>query len=159
MKKSILDEVKKTQESNKDKKFLSHFLIGVDCMDNGLPNGSMTLSSGSPFETLGMIELLMINLVNIKEDILKKLSQKEHHSQEQKIDKLLSNLPLALRTKIKSIKERMEKAVENLDQKELDACKKELENLEEDHHNNKKDDDDDDDDKGFNINDFKGGIA
>jgi len=158
MKKSFLEEFKEVQnklDRNGDN-YNSHFIIGVDIQEDGSPNASIMISNGAPFNTLGMIDLLMKNLQDVKKDVLHKLSTKYQKDIRLDSDSLIDKLPEEIRDKVISIKTRMDAAMENGDEEELRKLKKEILNLKNPFSNNndKKDDDDN-----FNISDFKGGMA
>lgn len=168
MKKSILNELKDYQERISDTKiFNSHFMVGVDLTEDGTPHASMMISRGKPFETVGMIDILITNLKDKKKEILSELSQKkkeiekeENSFNSQKINDALRHLPKGLRDKITDLKKRLDLAYENNDQDALDKIKEELENLKNpDNDYDNHDDNNDDDDDNFNITDFKGGLA
>jgi hypothetical protein len=157
MKKSFLEEFKGLQDKldNHAENYNSHFLIAVDIEEDGSPNASIMMSHGTPFNTLGMIDLLIKNLQDVKEDILDKLSTKsQRESQQMNAESLIDTLPKNIRDKVRSIKERMDKAMEEKDHDELLRIKKEILDLK-----NPFSSDDDDDEDNFNINDFKGGMA
>lgn len=163
MKKSFIEELRDAQEKldNNHSNYSSHFIVGVDLDSNGLTNSSLMISHSKPFEALGMIELLMKNLKNTKQEILNKLSTKNvRKNRQESFDVLndesmgvLNDLPEDLRNKILSIKDRIRDAIENDDTEALQRIKDEVLDLK----NESESGDDDDDD--FNINDFKGGLA
>lgn len=164
MKKSFIEELRDAQEKldNNHSNYSSHFVVGVDLDGNGLPNSSLMISHSKPFEALGMIELLMKNLKNTKQEILNKLSTKNvRKNRQESFDVLndesmsvLNDLPEDLRNKILSIKDRIRDAIENDDTEALQRIKDEVLDLK-----NESESGDDDDDDDFNINDFKGGLA
>jgi hypothetical protein len=167
MKKSILDELKEYQKKISDfKSFNSHFMVGVDLTEDGIPHASMMISRGKPFETVGMIDILVKNLKDKKKEILNQHSQKKREKQDnensfnsQKINNALKHLPKGLRDKITDLKKRLDLAYENSDEEALNKIKEELENLKNPDNDYDNHDDNDDDDDNFNITDFKGGLA
>lgn len=159
MKKSFLEEFKEVQNTldrNADN-YNSHFIIGVDLQEDGAPNASIMISNGAPFNTLGMIDLLIKNLQDVKKDVLHKLSTKYQKDVKLDSDSLIDRLPEEIKDKVISIKKRMDAAMDNGDAEELRKLKIEILNLKNPFSNN--DDKKDDDDDNFNISDFKGGMA
>lgn len=158
MKKSFLEEFKNLEEKleKNGEDYNSHFFVGVDIEEDGTPNASIMMSHGTPFNTLGMVDLLIKNLTDIREEILEKLSTRSQKQARENVDNLIDKLPRDLREKIATIKTRMDDAMERGDEEELKKIKKEILGMKNPF---KSDDDDDDDDDSFNINDFKGGMA
>jgi len=153
MNKSFIEELKTAQEKlEKDNThYNSHFLVGVDVTKDGTPNASLMISHGRPFETLGMIDLIMQNLQDTKKEILKKLSTKRQRNTSNRVDELLDELPDELRSKVMSLKSKIDDAISRGDKDALDKLHKELLNF-------KHDPFPEDDGDGFNINDFKDGL-
>ncbi len=158
MKISFIDMLREAQEQGEKKgeKYTAHFIVGVDLSDDGAPHGSLTVSRGTPFETVGMVDLLIKNLQDIKKDILNKLSTKEQKRTRHNMSELIESLPKGVREKVLDLKKRMDAAVESNDTEALKELQKEVLNLKNPFEHS---DDDDDDDDNFNINDFKGGMA
>jgi hypothetical protein len=164
MKKSVLDELRKFQKQiTESDNFGSHFMVGVDLTEDGAPSSSMMISKGKPFETIGMIDILIQNLKDTRSDIVKKLSQKENKKEQKtsqklskKADMLIDMLPDELQQRIKDLKAKLYKALEEGDLKALMQAKAELNSLREEFKPGGDSDDSDDD---FNLDDFKGNIS
>lgn len=158
MKKSVLDKLKEFQSQIKDNDYNSHFLVGVDVTENGVPHASMMISKGKPFETIGMIDVLIQNLKDTRKEVINELSQKNNSKHVSKlseqIEGALNGLPKHIRDKVIDIKKRLDKAFEEQDEEALAKLKIELQELKHDELGP-----DDDDDSNFNITDFKGGLA
>lgn len=157
MKKSFIDVLGNAQRAEEEKgtKYTPHLVVGTDIDEDGSPQGAFIVARATPFETLGMIELLMRNLQDIKKEILLNLSSKEQQRSMPDISKLIDSLPEEVREKVLSLKKRMDDAMERKDTEALKKLREEIFNLK----NPFKQEDDDDDDDNFNINDFKGGMA
>lgn len=165
MKQSVLEKLKDYQKQIQGPDFNSHFLVGIDMNEEGVPNASMMISKGRPFETIGMIDVLIKNLKDTRSDIVKELSQKEKvkekdnlFAKRDKIEKMIEMLPDHVKEKIKAIKKRLDDALENQDEEGLIKARKELFDLrlsseDSDFFKNKESDDDDDTD--FDISNFK----
>lgn len=161
MKKSVLDKLQDFKEVINKPGFNSHFLIGIDVGENGAPHASMMISKGQPFETIGMIDVLMRNLKDIRRTVIDELSQKNNTKNgfkiSNEIDEAIQDLPKHIRDKVINLKKRLDIAFEEQDQETLDKIKIELQHLKLDEIG--PDSDDDDEGSSFNITDFKGGIA
>jgi len=157
MKKSFIDMLGDAQkaEEKKGTKYTSHLVIGTDIDEDGSPQGAFLVARATPFETLGMIELLMRNLEDTKKEILLKLSTKEQQRPIPDVSKLIDSLPEDVREKVLDLKRRMDDAMERKDADALRELRKEIFDLKNPFSSNN----DNDDDDNFNINDFKGGMA
>jgi hypothetical protein len=159
MKKSVLDKLHDFKKEIDQPGFNSHFLVGIDVTENGVPHASMMISKGKPFETIGMIDVLIQNLQDTKEEVIAELSQKNNtktvHKLSNQIENALNGLPKHVRDKVIDIKRRLDKAFEEQDEEALAKLRIELEQLKLDELGP----DSDDDDSNFNITDFKGGLA
>ena len=157
MKTSLIDVLKEAQETSQKNgdKHTAHFIVGVDMTEDKGPQGSLMIAAGTPFETVGMIDLLILNLQDTKKDILKQLSTKEQKNMRHDVSELIDSLPKGVREKVLDIKRRMEEAAENNDHEQLKAIQQEVMDLK----NPFSKTDEDDDEDNFNINDFKGGMA
>jgi hypothetical protein len=157
MKKSVLDKLQQFKSELEKENFSSHFLVGVDITEDGAPNASMMISCGKPFETIGMIDVLILNLQDTKKDILRKVSQKKarkvNANLSDTIEKAVKGLPKNVRDRVIDIKKRLDEALKNGDQEALEKIKQELQQLKHDELG------DDKDDGNFDITDFKGGLA
>lgn len=160
MKKSVLDKLHDFKKEIDQPGFNSHFLVGIDVTENGVPHASMMISKGKPFETIGMIDILIRNLKDTRKEVINELSQKNNtktvHKISDQIENALGSLPKHVRDKVIDIKKRLDKAFEEQDEEALAKLKIELQNLK---HDELGPDSDDDDDSNFNITDFKGGLA
>tara|TARA_R110000868_G_scaffold408865_1_gene693050 strand:+ start:932 stop:1414 length:483 start_codon:yes stop_codon:yes gene_type:complete len=160
MKKSVLDKLNDFKKEIEKGEFNSHFLVGIDVTENGVPHASMMISKGKPFETIGMIDILIRNLKDTRKEVINELSQKNNTKTVDKlsnqIEGALNTLPKHIRDKVIDIKKRLDKAFEEQDEEELAKLKIELQSL---RHDELGPDSDDDDDSNFNITDFKGGLA
>ncbi len=158
MKKSVLDKLNDFKKEIDQPGFNSHFLVGIDVTENGVPHASMMISKGRPFETIGMIDILIRNLKDTRKEVISELSQKNNSKNVSKlsdqIEGALNSLPKHIRDKVIDIKKRLDKAFEEQDEEALARLKIELQNLKHDELGP-----DDDDDGSFNITDFKGGLA
>lgn len=158
MKKSVLDKLQEFKKEIDQPGFNSHFLVGIDVTENGVPHASMMISKGRPFETIGMIDVLIQNLKDTRKEVINELSQKNNSKNVSKlsdqIEGALNSLPKHIRDKVIDIKQRLDKAFEEQDEEALAKLKIELQNLKHDELGP-----DDDDDGSFNITDFKGGLA
>lgn len=159
MKKSVLDKLQDFKEDFSRSGFNSHFLVGIDLLEDGSPHASMMITKGKPFETLGMIDILITNLEDVKKEIIDQLSQKNNTKNtdtvSDQIEKAMEGLPKHVKDKIVNLKKRLSIAFEEQDQEALNKIKIELQQLNLD----KTGLGNDDDDNNFNITDFKGGLA
>jgi hypothetical protein len=160
MKKSVLDKLQEFKKEIDQPGFNSHFLVGVDVTEDGVPHASMMISKGKPFETIGMIDILIQNLQDTKEEIVSELSQKNNTKTVSKIsnqiENALNSLPKHIKDKVIDIKRRLDKAFEEQDEESIAKIRIELEQLKLDELGP---DSNNDDDSNFNITDFKGGLA
>ena len=157
MKKSVLDKLNDFKKEIDQPGFNSHFLVGIDVTENGVPHASMMISKGRPFETIGMIDILIRNLKDTRKEVINELSQKNNSKNvsklSDKIEGALNALPKGIRDKVIDLKQRLDKAFEEQDEEALAQLKIELQNLKHAELGP------DDDDGSFNITDFKGGLA
>lgn len=159
-KKSILEEIRPVQERLRNgEEFTSHLLLGIDCDERGLPEISIMMSQGSPFEVLGMVDVLIKKLEKTKKGIIKKIVDTKSPKIGKDVEHLISLLPPETKGIIQDFKDRMQKAAENKDLDELAKIRDEFEQYAKNSPNpfdpqQKKSDDSDE----FNIDDFKGGM-
>jgi gas vesicle protein len=152
---SFIQKIREVQESatvEHSKAYTSHFIVGVDLTEDGSPGASLMISHGKPFETIGMIDLLIKNLQDTKKSILDKMStknQKKMREASENVEDMLDKLPTDVKEKLLDLKNRMEDALKKGDFDELEKLKDELRDFK-----NPFEDDDD----SFNISDFKGGL-
>lgn len=166
MKKCAVNELRKIQENikNDSQDYNSHLIIGASQDENGFPEASVTMSTGKPMEIIGMVDVLIDQLKGIKKDIIKSITIPSKMSRKTtskltntQFEKMVDNLPSAIAEQIRDFKKRMDDAVESQDDEKLKALKEEIKKMKNPFSASK--DDDDDETPGFNINDFKGGMA
>jgi hypothetical protein len=159
-KQSFIEKIRSVEDSQEKghdpENYEAHFVVGVDMNPDGSPNASMMVSHGTPFETLGMIEILLKNITDTKEEILLKLSNRNQRTQKHDIEQMLDSLPEPIKNQVIELKKKMEDAMESGDEEKLKKVRDELMNFKNPFTDNG---DSDDDEDGFNINDFKGGMA
>jgi len=159
-KQSFIEKIRSVEDSQEKghdpENYQSHFVVGIDINPDGSPNASMMVSHGTPFETLGMIEILLKNITDTKEEILLKLSNRNQRTQKHDIEQMLDSLPEPIKNQVIELKKKMEDAMESGDEEKLKKVRDELMNFKNPFTDNG---DSDDDEDGFNINDFKGGMA
>lgn len=140
-KQSILSQLHDLEE--KGTSFNDHVLICIEADDNGLPVGSAVKVKGTPFQTLGMLDLAIAKLEEARESIHDKFQSAEDAS------RMMSKLPKDMVDKIRNFEEQAREALMKGDIEKLEALRDQVKNdlgLSED----------DGDEDGFNINDFKG---
>lgn len=140
-KQSILSQLHDLEE--KGTSFNDHVLICIEADDNGLPVGSAVKVKGTPFQTLGMLDLAIAKLEEARESIHDKFQSAEDAS------RMMSKLPKDMVDKIRNFEEQAREALMKGDIEKLEALRDQVKN-----DLGIKDDEDDED--GFNINDFKG---
>lgn len=155
------------QKMNQEKKsnLSSHIIVGVDVSDVGMPSTSVVMTKGTTYEIIGMCEKLIIDLKEIKKKALATVSTATSSSydfvkdSENRLDKIISNLPEEEQDSIRSIMDEAKEALKNNDSKKLFEIKKKLEDLK---FNNRKkmeqENSSEDKEDDFDINDFKGDI-
>jgi len=153
------------QKMNQEKKsnLSSHIIVGVDVSDVGMPSTSVVMTKGTTYEIIGMCEKLIFDLKKIKKkalDIIETPSSYDFvKDPENKLDKIISNLPEEEQDSIRSIMDEAKEALKNNDSKKLFEIKKKLEDLK---FNNRKkmeqENSSEDKEDDFDINDFKGDI-
>lgn len=144
-KKSFLQQIQEIE--NKELEFNDHVLICIEADDNGIPVGSAVKVKGTPFQTLGMLDLAIRKLEEARESIHEKFETVENAS------RALNSMPNHIVNKIKKFEEEARQALRDGDMDKLN----ELKNRVKDELGISGDDDDSDPD-GFNMNDFKGGF-
>lgn len=145
MSNSILSELKIIED--KDLKFNDHVLICIEADDNGIPVGSAVKVKGTPYQTLGMIDLAIRKLEEARESIHEKFETVENAS------RAMNSMPSHIVDKIRKFEEEAREAVKNGDISKLEELKDRVKN-----ELGITGDDDDSDPDGFNMNDFKGGF-
>jgi predicted RNA-binding protein with RPS1 domain len=146
MSNSILSELKIIED--KDLKFNDHVLICIEADDNGIPVGSAVKVKGTPYQTLGMIDLAIRKLEEARESIHEKFETVENAS------RAMNSMPSHIVDKIRKFEEEAREAVKNGDIDKLEELKDRVKN----ELGITGDDDNDSDPDGFNMNDFKGGF-
>lgn len=146
MSNSILSELKIIED--KDLKFNDHVLICIEADDNGIPVGSAVKVKGTPYQTLGMIDLAIRKLEEARESIYDKFETVENAS------RAMNSMPSHIVDKIRKFEEEAREAVKNGDIDKLEELKDRVKN----ELGITGDDDNDSDPDGFNMNDFKGGF-
>lgn len=127
----------------------SHLMICLEINDEGLPSGQVVKVSADPYETLGMIDVAIFKLNEIREKLHQKFKKTED------ANRLLNNLPKDIQKILDDHDDDIKKAFESNDANALEDLKnKILGSIKPDEEKN----DDDTDDDGFNINDFKSGL-
>jgi hypothetical protein len=166
-KKCAVHELRKIQQNikNDSQDYNSHLIIGASQDENGFPEASVTMSTGKPMEIIGMVDVLIDQLKGIKKDIIKSITIPSKMSRKTtskltntQFEKMVDNLPSAIADQIRDFKKRMDEAVDSQDDEKLKALKEEIKKMR-NPFSSSKDNDDDDETPGFNINDFKGGMA
>jgi hypothetical protein len=140
-KNSILSQLHDLEE--KSKSFNDHVLICIEADENGLPVGSAVKVKGTPFQTLGMLDLAIAKLEEARDSIHEKFQSIEDAS------RMMNKLPKEMVDKIRNFEEQAREALKNGDISKLEALRDQVKNdlgLSED----------EGDEDGFNINDFKG---
>lgn len=153
------------QKMNQEKKsnLSSHIIVGVDVSDVGMPSTSVVMTKGTTYEIIGMCEKLIFDLKKIKKKALDTIEITSSYDfvkdPENKLDKIISNLPEEEQDSIRSIMDEAKEALKNNDSKKLFEIKKKLEDLK---FNNRKkmeqENSSEDKEDDFDINDFKGDI-
>jgi predicted RNA-binding protein with RPS1 domain len=145
-KKSFLAQIQEIE--NKELEFNDHVLICIEADDNGIPVGSAVKVKGTPFQTLGMLDLAIRKLEEARESIHEKFETVENAS------RALNGMPSHIVEKIRKFEEEARQAMKDGDISKLE----ELKNKVKDELGISGDEDDSSDPDGFNINDFKGGF-
>jgi hypothetical protein len=142
-KQSILKMLQEFEDKNLPMN--EHVLVCVEVDDNGIPVGSAIKIKGTPFQSIGMIEMVMRKLEEARESIFEKFESVENAS------RAINNLPKEMVDKIRKFEDEARDAVMNGDMEKLRSLKDKIKN-----ELGISVDDDDTDESGFNINDFKG---
>lgn len=145
-KKSFLAQIQEIE--NKELEFNDHILMCIETDDNGIPVGSALKVKGTPFQTLGMLDLAIRKLEEARESIHEKFQTVEDAS------RALNSMPKDVVDKIRKFEEEARDAMKNGDISKLEELKNRVKN----ELGITSDDDDNSDEDGFNINDFKGGF-
>ena len=132
---------------NKELSFNDHIIVCIEADDNGIPVGSALKVKGTPFQTLGMLDLAIRKLEEARESIHEKFETVENAS------RALNDLPSHIVDKIRKFEEEAREAMRNGDMDKLNELKDRVKN-----ELGISGDDDDSDPDGFNMNDFKGGF-
>lgn len=144
---SLIRLIEKAHNDNAEANFNEHVLIMLEADENGIPVGNITKVKGTPFQVLGMVDMAIRKLEEVRESVLMKFEAVENASS------LMNQLPEELRAKVKDFENRAREAASKGDidslEKLRNALKEEL---------GMQDNDDDSDESGFNLNDFKNGF-
>jgi hypothetical protein len=147
-KQSYLEQIQDIE--TKDLNFNEHILLCIEVDDNGLPIGSALKVQGTPYQTLGMIDVAIRKLEEARESIHDKFQSVE------KASRMLNELPIDMVKKIRKFEDEARQAMSDGDIEKLEELKNkvrdELGILGEDSDNPN----DSDEPTDFNINDFKG---
>jgi len=142
-KQSILKMLQEFEDKNLPMN--EHVLVCVEVDDNGIPVGSAIKIKGTPFQSIGMIEMVMRKLEEARDSIFEKFESVENAS------RAINSLPKEMVDKIRKFEDEARDAVMNGDMEKLRSLKDKIKN-----ELGMSGDDDDTDESGFNINDFKG---
>ena len=145
-KKSYLEQIQEIE--TKDLTFNEHILLCIEVDDNGLPTGSALKVQGTPYQTLGMIDVAIRKLEEARESIHEKFESVESAS------RMLDKMPKEVVAKIRKFEEEARQAMRDGDVSKLEELKNRVKN----ELGMSADEDDSSDSDGFNINDFKGGF-
>ena len=143
-KKSFLSQIQELE--NKELEYNDHVLICIEADDNGIPLGSAVKVKGTPFQTLGMLDLAIRKLEEARESIHEKFQNVESAS------RALDSMPKEIVDKIRRFEEEARQAMKDGDISKLDELKDKVRNelgLSDNEDDNSSPDD-------FNIDDFKG---
>jgi hypothetical protein len=143
-KKSFLSQIQELQ--NKELEYNDHVLICIEADDNGIPLGSAVKVKGTPFQTLGMLDLAIRKLEEARESIHEKFQNVESAS------RALDSMPKEIVDKIRKFEEEARQALKDGDISKLDELKDKVRNelgLSDNEDDNSSPDN-------FNIDDFKG---
>jgi hypothetical protein len=143
-KKSFLSQIQEIE--NKELEYNDHVLICIEADDNGIPLGSAVKIKGTPFQTLGMLDLAIRKLEEARESIHEKFQNVESAS------RALDSMPKEIVDKIRRFEEEARQALKDGDISKLEELKDKVRN--ELGLTDNEDDSSSPDD--FNIDDFKG---
>lgn len=143
-KKSFLSQIQELE--NKELEYNDHVLICIEADDNGIPLGSAVKVKGTPFQTLGMLDLAIRKLEEARESIHEKFQNVESAS------RALDSMPKEIVDKIRRFEEEARQALKDGDISKLEELKDKVRN--ELGITDNEDDSSSPDD--FNIDDFKG---
>lgn len=143
-KKSFLSQIQEIE--NKELEYNDHVLICIEADDNGIPLGSAVKVKGTPFQTLGMLDLAIRKLEEARESIHEKFQNVESAS------RALDSMPKEIVDKIRRFEEEARQALKDGDISKLEELKDKVRN--ELGITDNEDDSSSPDD--FNIDDFKG---
>jgi hypothetical protein len=147
---SYIDLLGKVENQIEEQKITldSHLMICLEINSDGMPAGQVIKVSADPYEVLGMIDVAMHKLDELRNNIIDKFKKTE------KASRIMNGLPKNIMDKLNDFENELKDAMEDKDIKALEDLKnKILGDLDKD--DDKKDSDDNDD---FDINDFKSGF-
>ena len=135
---SFLEKVEEKLQ-NDNIELNSHLMVCLEIDENGMPHGQVMKVSGDPYETVGMVDVAIEKLNNLRQNILDKFKKAE-------------NVSRKLKNRNSLLEDELRKALEDGNIDALDGLKdallRGLNDLQ-------KGDDDKKDDDDFDINDFK----
>lgn len=140
-KKSILSQLESFE--NSEESTFDHVLICIESDDHGIPRGSAVKVKGTPFQTLGMLDLAIAKLEEARDSIHEKFQNVEDAS------RMINKMPKDLVDKIRKFEDEARDALSKGDMAKMESLRDQIKNdlgLK----------DDEADETGFNINDFKG---
>lgn len=140
-KESILSHLQFLED--KESSLFDHVLICIESDEHGIPRGSAIKVKGTPFQTLGMLDLAITKLEEARDTIHEKFQNVEDAS------RMINKMPKDVVDKIKKFEEEAREALSKGDIAKMESLRNQIQ----------KDlgvSDDEADESGFNINDFKG---
>lgn len=147
---SLLRKAEQLHHAEKETNLYDHMMLVMEVDERGIPNGNMVKIKGQPFTVLGMIDVAIRKLEEIRENIHDKFEAVEAMS------KGLRDMPEDIRKKIDDFEKRAREAAQRGDIDALEQIKEEAKNMFKDEINGDQDDEGKSDSDGFNLNDFKG---
>jgi hypothetical protein len=140
-KQSILSQLESLED--KEATLFDHVLICIESDEHGIPRGSAVKVKGTPFQTLGMLDLAIAKLEEARDSVHEKFQNVEDAS------RMINKMPKDVVDKIRKFEEEAREALSKGDIAKMESLRDQIKN-----DLGLKDDDSDED--GFNINDFKG---
>lgn len=129
----------------------SHLCICLEINAEGMPSAQVIKVSADPYEVIGLVEVAVNKLHEIRDNIIEKFKKSDE------VSRIMNKLPKNLASKLDEFDEEIKNALESKDVKAMEDLKnKIMRALDNEDKDDKKDDDTDD--NGFNINDFKSGF-
>ena len=146
----LLSQLEK-QIQKDEVKLDSHLCICLEINAEGMPSAQVIKVSADPYEVIGLVEVAVNKLHEIRDNIIEKFKKSDE------VSRIMNKLPKNLANKLDEFDEEIKNALESKDVKAMEDLKNKIMRA---LNNEDKDDkkDDDTDDNGFNINDFKSGF-